>query len=361
MKSRYWFGGVVGLLLVGYLWQAARDLRPFVSVSPLGMDGCRVLHADGLIGAEDLEFDHTKGTLYVAASNRRPSEGSRQAFRPDPGAIFRLTSEADALPQKMPIEGLFEPLRPHGMSLYLHPNGTRHLFVVHHSLRGERVVLFRIEATQGEEKLVFLREVSAPQFVSLNDVAGAGLESFYVTNDHGRPGRTGHLVEDFARLSNASLVYFDGTWVQTVAQGLKYANGVQVSADRQHVLVAETLAYRIKIFRRAQDGKLTLFSEKSLDTTPDNFSQDEQGSFLLGAHPSPYLFLRHATKATEKAPSEVLKFRVTPEGSATDFSTVLRDPGNVFSASSVAASHGHRLVVGGVFDPGVLVCDKTNL
>jgi hypothetical protein len=43
----------------------------------------------------------------------------------------------------------------------------------------------------------------------------------------------GHVFEDFAMLSTASLVYFDGTSARTVASGLRYANGVQLSAESQ--------------------------------------------------------------------------------------------------------------------------------
>lgn len=343
---------LIGLVVYG--WKAYSDLRPLVKVEAVGTASCKVIHSDGLVGAEDLEFDHQSGTLYIAASNRRSVAG----FRPDPGAVFRWQPDREPAPTKMTLEGLGEALRPHGMSLYHHPSGERRLFVVNHSARGEAVNIFRIETDRGTEKLVSVRDVRAPQFVSLNDVAGSGLEAFYVTNDHGRPPHLGHVLEDFAMLSRASLVYFDGTSARTMMSGLRYANGVQLSADRRQLMVAETTAYRIRVFQRAEDGNLTQVSERILDTTPDNFSQDERGDFLIGAHPSPFQFLRYATAASPPSPSEVLRMHVSPDGTSQTFSTVLRDPGTLFGASSVAASHGPHLVVGGVFDRGILYCTQ---
>jgi arylesterase/paraoxonase len=362
MKVRrlFWLLLAAGLSVLAF--KAIRDLRPFVKTTPLGVEGCRLLHAEGLVGAEDMEFDHATGMLYIAAANRRSSGTGR----PDPGAIFAWHPDEEATPIKLPLQGIGEALRPHGLGLYVHPSGERRLFVVHHSPRGEAVVIFRIDSSgaaagplSGRKQLLMqIRSVQAPQFVSPNDVAGVGLESFYLTNDHGRRYGLGHVFEDFALQSNASLLYFDGTSVRTVASGLRYANGVQLSADRRHVLVAESSAYRIKTFRRDEAGNLTLLTETPLDTTPDNFSLDEQGNFLVAAHPSPYLFLRHATSAKQHAPSDVLRFSLSAEGSPHAFQTLLRDPGERLSASSIAVAHGRHLVIGGVFDRGVLYCPR---
>lgn len=354
MKLRRLLGTVFVVGLIAYGWKASGDLRPFVKIDPVGVQNCRVVQTEGLIGAEDMEFDHQTATLYIAASNRRKSGN----FRPDKGAIFRWQPDKEPAPVPLDVQGNDDALRPHGIGLYRHPGGERRLFVVNHTSRGETVSIFRIETANGIEKLATIREVRAPQFVSINDVAPSGLESFYVTNDHGRPPVLGHMWEDFAMLSRGSLVYFDGTSAQTVVSGLRYANGVTLSADRKLLTVAETTAYRIKFFHHADDGKLQLVSERSIDTTPDNFSQDERGEFLIGAHPSPYQFIRYAASASDPSPSEVLSMHVTPDGSSQTFSTVLRAPGEVFGASSVAASHGPHLVVGGVFDRGVLYCAK---
>jgi len=352
MKIRRLLGWLLLAGLIVYGGIAVRELRPFVQTTSMGTDGCRLVQADGLVGAEDLEFDHQSGTLYIAAAGRR----SGNSFRPDPGAFFRWHLDDESAPTKLPLQGIPQALRPHGLGLYIHPSGERRLFAVHHGIGGEEVLIFRLEGEPAKPVLQLVRSVATPLFVSLNDVAGVGLESFYVTNDHAHRSALGHVYEDFTMRAQASVVYFDGTSARTVASDLRYANGVQVSTDRKHLLVAETMGYRIKSFVRDERGDLLLRSQTLLDTTPDNFSRDESGDYLIGAHPSPYLFLRHAASANNRSPSEVLRVRLTSDGTLSPATTILGDPGQLFSASSVAASHGKHLIIGGVFDRGVLDC-----
>ena len=342
------------IALLAYLVVAVSSLRPLVRTPALATEGCHLVSADGLIGAEDMEFDHQTGTLYIAAANRR----STGTFRPDPGAIFRWHPDDEAAPTKLPLQGMGEALRPHGIGVFIHPSGERRLFAVHHSPRGESVAIFRLDQEPGRQWLTLVRAVQAPHFVSLNDVAASGLESFYVTNDHGRKPPLGHVLEDFAMLSTGSLVYFDGTSARTVASGLRYANGVQLSANQKQVLVAETTGYRIKIFARQDNGDLTQLGVTNLQTTPDNFSIDDHGDVLIGAHPSPFRFLRHAKSAASHAPSEVVQIKLSAEGAVLSNKTVFSDPGDRLSASSVAVAHGSHLVIGGVFDRGVLHCPR---
>ena len=342
------------IALLAYLVVAVSSLRPLVRTPALATEGCHLVSADGLIGAEDMEFDHQTGTLYIAAANRR----STGTFRPDPGAIFRWHPDDEAAPTKLPLQGMGEALRPHGIGFFIHPSGERRLFAVHHSPRGESVAIFRLDQEPGRQWLTLVRTVQAPHFVSINDVAASGLESFYVTNDHSRKPPWGHVLEDFAMLSTGSLVYFDGTSARAVASGLRYANGVQLSANQKQVLVAETTGYRIKIFARQDNGDLTQLGVTNLQTTPDNFSIDDHGDVLIGAHPSPFRFLRHAKSAASHAPSEVVQIKLSAEGAVLSNKTVLSEPGELFSASSVAVAHGSHLVIGGVFDRGVLHCPR---
>jgi hypothetical protein len=352
MKIRRLLGWLLLAGLVVYGSIAMRELRPFVQTKSMGTESCRLVQAEGLVGAEDMEFDHQTGTLYIAAAGRR----SGTSFRPDPGAFFRWHPDDEAAPTKLPVQGVPQALRPHGLSLYIHPSGERRLFAVHHGISGEEVLIFRLEGEPAKPVLTLIRSVTTPLFVSLNDVAGAGLESFYVSNDHGHRSGLGHVYEDFTMRAQASVVYFDGTSARTVAGDLRYANGVQLSTDRKHLLVAETMGYRIKAFARDERGDLQLRSQTLLDTTPDNFSQDANGDYLIGAHPSPYLFLRHAASANNRAPSEVLRVRLSSDGTLSPATTILSDSGQLFSASSVAVTHGRHLLIGGVFDRGVLDC-----
>lgn len=338
--------------LFAYVVISVRLLRPFASAAPVGTTDCHLVTTDGLIGAEDMDIDHETATVYIAAANRRSSG----AFRPDPGALFRWQIDKEELPTKLPARGIGEALRPHGIGLYVHPSGERRLFAVQHSPRGEAVFVFRLEQEQDKAFLTQVRTITAPQFVSLNDVAGSGLESFYVTNDHGRRGTGGHLYEDAALLTRASVVYFDGTSVRTVVDALRYANGVTLTPDGQRVFVAETTNYQVRVFARQQNGDLTASGDPLfVDTSPDNFSIDDRGNLLLAAHPSPFQFMRHARSASQPAPSEVV---LIPLQGPPSVRRIYREPGKLLSASSVAVAHGSHLLIGGVFDRGVLHCKR---
>jgi arylesterase/paraoxonase len=351
-----------GLLMLGaavYTVEALLTLRPLRSVVPRGGESCKRIEVDGLIGAEDMEFDHATATLWIAAADRRGAP----SFRPHPGAFFRWRPDSEPAPLKVQLTGLTGPLRPHGMGLHKQPSGELRIFAVQHGETGESVEIFRAEQEpEGgglREVLRHVRSVRDPAFISINDVAATGPESFYVTNDHGRPPRWGHVLEDFALLSRASLVYFDGSAARTVESGLRYANGVSVDPDGRYVLVAETTARRLSVFARTPDGGLQGASRTALDTAPDNLARDEHGRYFIGAHPSTFQFLRHARAPGRSSASQALRFRLGPDGAPTELTTVWIDDGKAFSGSSVAAVHGRFMIVGGVFDRGVLVCQTS--
>ena len=208
--------------------------------------------------------------------------------------------------------------------------------------------------------LTLARTVTAPHFVSLNDVTGSGQEAFYVTNDHGRKGPGGHLLEDASMIGRASVVYFDGTSARTVADKLRYANGITLTPDGQRVFVAETTGYQIRSYVRQPNGDLRP-SDPPLfvDTSPDNFSIDDRGNLLLAGHPSPLQFLRHARSAAQPAPSEVVQLSILSGASGpASVQRIYREPGKLLSASSVAVAHGAHLLIGGVFDRGILHCPR---
>ena len=356
MKVRHAVGIGLVVALGLYARQASQTLRPFVDVKSRGGESCRLVQAPGLLGAEDMEFDPRDGTLWIAAADRRGDP----SFRPHDGAFFRLrptgtAAGKDAVPQRAEVLGLTAPLRLHGLGLWLPPQGPGRLFAVQHGDGGDSVEIFAIE--DGDTpRLRHLRSVRTPQFISLNDVAPVGPDAFYVSNDHGRPPKLGHVLEDFAFLSNASVVHFDGQAARTVAHDLRYANGVSVDPSGRFLLVAETTGQRIRVFARQPDASLQQVALTPIDTAPDNFSVDTKGQIWVGAHPSTLQFLRHAKNGNRPSASQVLHFRLDDRGQPIDLTTRWIDDGRTLSGSSIAAAHGDTWLVGAVFADGVLMC-----
>lgn len=361
MKAKRLLTGALVLGLFAYGAVALKALRPFLRVQPQGGQGCRLLEAPGLVGAEDMEFDHASGTLWIVAADRRVD----RTHRPRDGAVFRFRPGIDAAPQRVPVLGLPGDLRPHGMGLWRTPNGPSgapgelRLFTVQHGPAAESVELFAVETSPSDAaspQLRHLRSVTSPSFISVNDVAPVGPDSFYATNDHGRRPGLGFLFEDFLFLSNASVVFFDGSNAKRVHGGLRYANGIWADRGGRFVLVAETLADRIRVLARQPDGSLTQVAQHDIGTAPDNFAQDEQGGYWLGAHPAAIQFLRHSGNAAVPSASQALRFSLTESGDIQQLRTAWLDDGRALSASSVVASHGSTWVVGAVFAPGILAC-----
>jgi arylesterase/paraoxonase len=359
MKAKRLLAGALLLGLFAYGVKAVQTLRPFVDIPPQGGAGCRLLEAPGLIGAEDMEVDRQTGTLWIVAGDRR----IERSHRPRNGALFRYRPGSDAAPVRVPVVGLSDELRPHGLGLWRGGDGgpELRLFAVQHGSAQESVEIFAIEASASDpsgSQARHLRSVTSPAFISLNDVAPVGPEAFYATNDHGRRPPLGFLIEDFLFLSNASLVYFDGQSARRVAGGLRYANGVTADRGGRYLVVAETMAERISVFARLPDGGLSPVSQRALGTAPDNFAQDEAGAYWVAAHPAAIQFLRHSGKASVPSASQALRFQLGEQGQIEQVSTPWQDDGRALSASSVAAPLGSTMYVGAVFAPGVLACPR---
>lgn len=336
-----------------YLFHAVPLIRPFSTAPKHSGSPCRVLSGSGLVGAEDLETDERTQVTYIAAADRRGDP----TFRPQQSNLLRLEPGGDKSPVPLQIVGMQAPLRVHGLSLYVGKDGERRLMTVQHggdNGGGESVEIFRIEPNG--TTVTHLRTVKSPLFVSLNDVAAIGPESFYVANDHGAGAGIGHNLEDFTFRKNASVVHFDGQSGRQVLGNLSFANGVWATHDGQFLLVAETLPRMVKNYRRAPDGALTLVGEKQFDNGVDNFSEDAQGAFYITGHKSPLRFLLHATDSTNRSPSEALRFLVRSDGQIEPPTVVWQDDGSTFSAASVAVRVGKILYVGAVFQDGLLMC-----
>src|SRR5262245_21427725 len=89
----------VGVILYGI--EAERGLKPLKRVTSRGGESCRLVEAPGLVGAEDMEFDHTTGTLWIAAANRRGDA----AFRPHDSAVFRWKLGEETAPVAIATTG----------------------------------------------------------------------------------------------------------------------------------------------------------------------------------------------------------------------------------------------------------------
>lgn len=160
-------------------------------------------------------------------------------------------------------------------------------------------------------------------------------------------------AEDYLGLPLASVTYFDGTEGHRVAEGLRYANGINLSPDGKTLYVAEVVARRMAVFRiGATPTELTQERTVDVGTGLDNLEWGDDGELWTGAHAHLFDFVDHAKNPDARSPSDVvrinpLSFVVTP---------VYRNDGSEISGSSVATVSGKTLLIGPVFEHHLLRC-----
>lgn len=361
-RRRRWplvFGVVVVALLVGvgaFVVDLLADAGSFRTIEPHFDGTCRPV--SGLVGPEDVEVDREGGVAYVSSSDFR----ALAAGRPTSGGIYAYPVDGSAPPARLETD-LEGPFNPHGISLF-REGGALRLFAVSHLGGGptsgvgagrSAVEIFAVEGG----RLRHLRTVSDPTMVSPNDVAAAGPERFYFTNDAGtRADSTIRLAETYLRLPWANVAYFDGERARAVVEGLVYANGVTLSRDGSIVFVTESSGRRLSAYDRdAATGGLTLRDERPIPTALDNLSVAEDGALWVGAHPQMLAFVAHARDPSKRSPSQVLRVPWSA-GRFGEPEEIYLGDGSALSGSSVAAPLGERFLIGAVYENHFLDCRR---
>src|SRR5438132_10140564 len=132
----------------------------------------------GVIGAEDITIHPRTGVAYLSAYDRRVPVG--RAAR---GAIYAYDLNAPS-PRVINVTPDADPdFRPHGISLYVAPDGASMLFVVNHP--GDRHTIEFYDV--GEGHLTHRRTLSDPLLVHPNDLLAVTPTEVYAPSDHRDP------------------------------------------------------------------------------------------------------------------------------------------------------------------------------
>lgn len=343
------------LAVLAYLGTSLVRAGAFATVEPQGPDPIAVITGFSG-GTEDLVFRPDGRHAFVSSADfRDPSRA---------GAIYLIDTHQ---PHKKPriVSGeLAFPFVPHGIDLWTDDQGER-LFVVNHGVgsgfgpdAGGGDVRHTIEIfdVAPDGLLTHDRTISGAELLSPNDVAAAGRDAFYATNDHGTTGIL-RTLEDFLLLPLANVVHFDGSSFGEVASGLRYPNGVAFDPERRLVFVAETTGGGIRTYQVKAGGALELKSDLSTPMGLDNLDIDDTGVVWSAAHPKLLDFLAHAADPAAASPFEVWRFW----GYGERRELVFADTGEHASGASVAARGDGVFIVGTVFEPKVLVFDTATL
>ncbi len=359
MRWRWRVAGIAGgVVLVGVLALGFRILSVAGVLSDVtpGFSGvCKAVK--GIIGAEDIAIDHDSGLAFLSATDRRAAPGHPNAQ----DGIYVLQPDH---PEKgvMKLDGTPADFHPHGISILRDRDGTLTLMAVNHPAKGPaEIVIFEVMQAflpDGTSKLVLrhVKTVSDDLLFSPNDVVAVGKTRFYATNDHGSRTPFGQTVESYLMLPRAYAVYYDGAHFSVAADGLRYANGINVSPDMSHIYIAETIGRDVRTYDRdVISGALHEVAEYDIPAGLDNIDVDDAGNLWVGAHPKLFAFLAYATDPSKPSPSEVFRVAVF-DGFPHAYTPVFTSLGKEIGASSVGAVSGDQLLIGSVFDPKVLDC-----
>lgn len=346
--------GIIALVLV--LGVGAFILRTFYlagyfrSIEPHFDGSCRLVK--GPVGPEDLTIDHASGVAYISSSDRR----AVMAGSAKPGAIYLYDLNAeDAVPVNLTPDA-DASFQPHGISLWIEPNGHRVLYVINHPAAGTLDSAHSVEVYDIIDRSLRRRTtILDTRLVMPNDLAVVGEGLFYLTNTHANPPGRLQTLETYLRLRGASVEYYGRHGLQPAVENLVFPNGINVSADLRTVYVATTTSRELLVYDRdLETGALELRQRVYVGIGLDNIEVDEDGDLWIGAHPKLMALGPHGQEPSLLSPSQV--YRIRFRGDAVDVDEIYLNRGDQISGVSVAARHGDRLLLGQIFGDGILDC-----
>lgn len=296
----------------------------------------------GIVGPEDIKIDAGERRAFISSADRRALE-TRGAIH-----VFDLGNPLAESGWRDRTMGAPEVFRPLGID-YFEEDGERRLFVVNEA--NASIELFDVDAN-GD--LAHIETFAERRLTSPNNVVAVGPRSFYVTNDVG-PGRDSIVAKAhfLARTGSGQILYHDGVVWRMVAEGLRFANGIDVSPDGETLYAAETSGMAVRVYNRdIVTGALAPSRQITLHAAPDNLNADEAGDIWIAALPKPLDVPKLDANPEALAASEVI--RLGPGGS---MQTVYRDTGEELSAATVGARLGDKLLIGALYDKKFLICE----
>ncbi len=338
----------------GWVYFFLVDAGVFLDLKPTSVGVCRQVTAGGVVGVEDIAIDHETKIAYLAGYDRRKAIGAGATPNANVrGAIWTYDlNTPDAVPVDATTAALPDGFSPHGISLYRGADGRKVLFAISHAGGKHSVEIFDVNGAA----LTHRRTVAGPELLSPNDVVGVGPDAFFVTNDHGNAAGWRRSAEDYMRLRESTVQYFDGAKFATALSGIGGANGINVSADGRSLYLSAASERTVYVYDR--DRATNALKQRAAIKVPgfaDNLDVLANGDLLLGLHSKILQFLEHVGDATKPSPSHIMYLKADGKGSFVA-RTIYYNLGDEISGVSVGAGVDKRLLIGSVFEPKILDC-----
>ncbi len=293
--------------------------------------------------SEDTQIDRQRGFAYLSVLDRAATAAGNKA---DPGTVMRIDLNAEHPQAVNALVNPPEQFHPHGLSLFIDDAGQRHLMIINHpEHRGvdeERIERF-VEQAPGQ--FYHAETFHSPLITRPNDLVVVGSRAFYVAQDTGQG--TG--------ITETLLVYFDGEDYTVVADDILSGGGINVSADRGTLYIAETNGKRIRVAELDADGGIASTSYIELASSPDNIDVAADGALWVGAHSNLAALVMHFIIGTD-APTQIL--RIDMVGSKPEVDEIYLNDGTQITSGSGGATLGNTLLIGSITDRKILICEQ---
>lgn len=303
-------------------------------------------------GAEDIQISHEDDFALFISDDR----ASRRDGDTIQGHLYYAA--LDSLPRFTPkkLTANFEqPFFPHGFSMLKIDSSTYRIFVINHiykpTLTAHTIEVFDLLY---QDSLVHRQTLQHESMVSPNDVVAISKTEFYFTNDHGYTSALGVLAEEYLGLAVSNVVYYNGDSYTTVADGIAYANGINIDRKRNLLLVASPRSFGIHVYNIMPENILNFVETIKCGTGVDNIEIAANGSYWVGCHPSLLHFAAYAKGKKKMAPSEIIRIDYQSTNNY-QIESVLVDNGELISGTSVAAPYQQYILAGSVMDTHLLV------
>jgi len=338
--------GIVILLLalIGYMFYIFYSTGYFRSVE--NAFAGTIIQKVKRPGVEDMQISYADGFMLFSSDDR----ASRRDGNPKQGHLYFLDLTKPSFEPIQLTTDLKIPFYPHGISMVRTAEHAYRIYAVNHVDDQHSIEVFDLH----QDRLTHIQTLKDEAMISPNDIVALDGEQFYFTNDHGYTKGLGKLGEEYLGWAASNVVYYDGQDYREVADGIAYANGINLDRERGLLFVASPRDFLVKVYDVTANGALEFIEDLACGTGVDNIEFAPDGKLWIGCHPSLLAFAAYAKGNAPIAPSEIITIDYKGKG---DYSieSIFLDDGNQMSAATVATVYNDLIFVGNVMDDHFLI------
>ena len=307
-----------------------------------------ILKEINLPGVEDITISQIDSFAILSSTDRKKIPNPNQQL----GGLYFLDLKNNNYNPIHLTKNFKKPFAPHGISIFK-KDSVYTIAAINHTKEGEFIEIFKLI----NQKLTHYKTLKHELIFSPNDLILLDENRFYFTNDHKYKDGLGKLAEDYLGLAISNVVYFDGENYIKVANGIAYANGINLDIKRNLLFVASPRKFLIKVYQKNDANSLTFIEDIDCKTGVDNIEFDTENNLWVGSHPNLLHFASYAKGDKEISPSEIIKINYQQKGKYSIEQIYIED-GSKMSASTVATPFGNLILTGNVMDSNFLILKK---